>query len=62
MECSMANDQIPKKLQFPSSNRANGGAVVWELVLGIYLELGPWALGICHGDLNQESTADHCQM
>ncbi len=48
MECPMTNDQIPKKVQFPSSNKPSRGAVVWESGFGIYLVLGPWTLVICH--------------
>jgi hypothetical protein len=51
-EVPMTNDQIPRKLQLPSSNGASGGAVGWDLALGIFF--GAWALGIG----NSQST-DH---
>src|SRR6266487_932327 len=35
--------------QFPSSNDASGGAVGWDLEIGIFLKFGPWTLGICDG-------------
>jgi hypothetical protein len=44
----MTKNQIPKKVQFPSSNKASRGTMVWELGFGIYLVLGPWTLVICH--------------
>ncbi len=45
--------------QFPSSNGAVGGAVGWDLELGIYLELGHWALEIRKEDVDLRLTTDH---
>jgi hypothetical protein len=56
LQVPMTNEQIPRKPQFPNSNGVSGGAVGWDLKLGIYLEPGHWALEIRKEDVDLRLT------
>ena len=62
LQVPMTNEQIPRKPQFPSSNGAVGGAVGWDLELGIYLELGQWAFCIAKEEVDLRLTTANKQL
>jgi hypothetical protein len=64
LQAAMSNDQIPRKRQFPSSNRASGGEEglglgTWDL-FGAWA--GHWALGIRKEDVEFRLTKDRRQL